>query len=581
MDFQEHNHKKSFALSKAFLKAAGCVVFLLFFWVLPLHAQNRDGEQGYYPVSNYSHEEYPGHYQNWSITQDKNGFIYAANGEGILEFDGASWRLISAPGLQTVRTVSVDKNNIKWIGADRELGYLEPDSLGQLQYKSLKDRIPESHPLDSNIWSVLTDGERVIFNGSTTIYSWKDQQFTVIPCPGPIYRQFKVRDEIYFIISGKGIYQVVGDTLQLMANNEIFENTRILAMLPYGKESILFAYGGSGGISIYDGETLKRLENEVENYFNEDRIYNGIILPDSSYAFGTLRGGVILMDKMGKLIKTITAEEGILNNQIHGMTVDRNNTLWLALQTGVSQVSLFTPYRYFDKRTGLEGTVSAMARHNGLLYVGTYGGLYVLKESSKRNEPQFYRIDGINSGCHSLLSLGDELFAATSDGTFLLSKAGLIQLNKLSGSRTLYRSKRDANRIFIGHMFGLSTLYRRNGQWQPEKEFEQIPDDIFSITSTENGTLWLATSVDKVIKIEFPKIRDQVKSPDLDQVKIYRYEEGLPKGSLELYLIDGEILVLSEGTERPLYKFDPSTSQFFPEKNFGKNLDWIPYMYIQ
>ncbi len=148
------------------------------------NAQGDINELGHYPVKNISHEEYQAHHQNWSITQDKNGFIYAGNGDGILEFDGASWRLITSPGLSTVRAVVADENNVKWVGGDRELGYLEPDSQGALQYVSLKDKIPESNPLTANIWKIFADNGRIIFAADNALYSWKNGKFTIIPHPG-------------------------------------------------------------------------------------------------------------------------------------------------------------------------------------------------------------------------------------------------------------------------------------------------------------------------------------------------------------------------------------------------------------
>ena len=109
-------------------------------------------------IQNYEPSIYQGHKQNWCITQDKNGFIYAGNGNGILEYDGETWRLISLEDLNAVRAITVDEENIKWIGADRELGFLEPDSLGFLRFRSLKNKIPDSHPLTANVWNESNAG---------------------------------------------------------------------------------------------------------------------------------------------------------------------------------------------------------------------------------------------------------------------------------------------------------------------------------------------------------------------------------------------------------------------------------------
>ncbi len=60
--------------------------FLVYF---PLQAQT-----GKPFIHNYTSKEYKAHVQNWSIAQDSRGVMYIGNGDGILEFDGTSWRLI-------------------------------------------------------------------------------------------------------------------------------------------------------------------------------------------------------------------------------------------------------------------------------------------------------------------------------------------------------------------------------------------------------------------------------------------------------------------------------------------------------
>lgn len=530
-----------------------------------------DFERGFYAVKNYSPEDYRAHHQNWFVTQDHNGFIYAANGEGILEFDGASWRLISPPGLNAVRTIVVDDDNVKWVGGDRELGYLLPDSLGLLRFKSLKDKIPESNPLTANIWQIFPEGNRIVFAADNTLYSWKNNEFTVIPHPGPgpIYREYQVHGKIYVSIAGEGMFQVVDDALQLIPSGDFFKNLRVTVAIPYENEEVLFASKGAG-FYIFDGTTTRKFENEIENYLDEHLLYAGQRLPNSNYAFATLRGGVIVMDRYGKRVCTISENEGISNNQIHGLGLDNQETLWLAHQTGISQVDPLLPYSFFDKRSGLEGTVSSMARYKGRLYVGTYSGLFVLYKDAIRKTFEFKKIDAIKSGCFNLFQSEEELFAATADGVFRISEEGVFQINTLTGCRSLSRIKGDNNRIFVGHMHGLSTIKRIDGKWQAEEDLHQIKEDIFSITAGDDRTLWLGTSLHQVIKIEFPKLNFNNQNIDFDKLSIKRFSEGLPEGRTNLWLINKELFVTTEGVGGPLFKLNPISKKFLQEKKLGK-----------
>ena len=41
-------------------------------------------------INNISRMKYGGGTQNWTITRDNNGWIYAANNSGLLQFDGSA-----------------------------------------------------------------------------------------------------------------------------------------------------------------------------------------------------------------------------------------------------------------------------------------------------------------------------------------------------------------------------------------------------------------------------------------------------------------------------------------------------------
>ena len=527
-------------------------------------------ELGNYPIKNFSSDEYEAHFQNWFISQDKNGFIYAGNGDGVLEFDGASWRLITSPGLNSVRTVVVDDQNVKWVGGDRELGYLQPDSLGTLQYVSLKDKIPKSKPLTANIWQIFPDGNRIIFAADNALYSLENGQFSIIPHPGagPIHREYQIHGKVYVSIAEEGMFQIEGNTLQLIPGGEFFKTVRALA-LPYEQGSVLFVTRGAG-LYIYDGSSIVRLENEIQDYLNENQLYAGQGLPNSTYAFATLRGGVIIMDKNGKYLNKITENEGLANNQIHGMTLDNQKSLWLAHQTGISKVDLLLPYTSFDKRHGLEGTVTSVVRHNNKLYVSTYSGLFVMEGSIDFEHPKFRKIEEIKSGCFSLLKTENEIFAATANGVFKISDGEVSQINKLLGCRVLSRSKLSDNRIYVGHMHGLSTIVFIDGNWKAEKDVDQIKEDIMSIKAEENGDLWLGSTLETVVKIDLSEINDSLPELELDKLIIDRFLEGLPKGPTNVWLIDGELLVTTEGAGGPLFKLDRNSRKFLPEREFGK-----------
>ena len=60
-------------------------------------------------IRNYKRTDYHSGTQNWDIDQDKNGNLYFANNNGLLQFDGSSWQTYSIPNSANVRCVKIDK----------------------------------------------------------------------------------------------------------------------------------------------------------------------------------------------------------------------------------------------------------------------------------------------------------------------------------------------------------------------------------------------------------------------------------------------------------------------------------------
>ena len=521
-------------------------------------------------IQNYGPDDFQGHMQNWSITQDGNGFIYASNGDGILEYDGESWRFIPLADSNAVRTIAVDANNVKWIGADRELGYLEPDSLGFLQFKSLKNKIPPAHPLAASVWNVFVVRDGIVFRGGDTIYLWKNDNFQIVPNTERIHTGFQVGEDLFFRLYDKGLYQLIDNSLQLIPGGDIFKDLRVYAILPFKDNSLLLGTRDSG-LFLYDGASVKRFHSEVDDYIVKNRLYGGLKLPDSTYAFATLRGGLIFMDEKGKRIRTITVKNGLLNDEVYGICLDNRNGLWLSLQTGISYIEHLQPYTFFDEKLGVEGTVDAIVRHKGTLYVATYAGLFRGEYSSIDGSYGFVRIDTINSGCASLLSVEDSLIVLTDDGTLLINDGAIKKINNVKGV-TAYRSQKNPNRIFIGHKEGLSTLYFSEGEWHNESHFPQIHEEPISITEDKNGMLWLGTRLEGTIEIEFSEAVENLWKRNPENMVIHRYnkQNGLPDGWNKVYAIDGQLLVTANSEIGRLFLFDTEKNTFFKPIQFGK-----------
>src|SRR5580704_2071346 len=112
-------------------------------------------ETGTYVFQRYSAKQYGASPQNWGVAEDKRGVMYFANTNGLLEFDGNSWRLMRLPSGSIVRAVSVDSSGTVYVGGVGEFGLLKPDSTGTVQFVSLVDRVPQADRGFADVWRIL------------------------------------------------------------------------------------------------------------------------------------------------------------------------------------------------------------------------------------------------------------------------------------------------------------------------------------------------------------------------------------------------------------------------------------------
>ena len=92
-------------------------IFLVLFWI-----NFMSFSQELPPIIKYSPTMYGAGNQNWMISQDKNNYVYFANNEGLLQFNGSNWNLYPSPNETIIRSVKVIDNKI-YTGSYMEFGF--------------------------------------------------------------------------------------------------------------------------------------------------------------------------------------------------------------------------------------------------------------------------------------------------------------------------------------------------------------------------------------------------------------------------------------------------------------------------
>ena len=161
------------------------------------------------PIVKYPSSIYNAGNQNWMISQDKHQFLFFANNDGLLEFNGTNWNLYPSPNETITRSVKVVGDRI-YTGCYMEFGYWVREANNKLKYTSLSDKIKAKIIDDEQFWNILNYEQWVIFQSLNQIYIYdtKTQKFSIIPSSKGILKSFQVDNAIYFQVANDGLFEI-------------------------------------------------------------------------------------------------------------------------------------------------------------------------------------------------------------------------------------------------------------------------------------------------------------------------------------------------------------------------------------
>ncbi|PSQ87225.1 MAG: histidine kinase [Bacteroidetes bacterium QH_2_63_10] len=494
-----------------------------------------------FPSEHYAPPAYQQAPQNWSVVQDDRGLIYVANNNGVLQYDGARWRLIPTTTGTFVRSLAAD--SLVFVGAKGDFGYLRPDSLGVLRYTSLYERIPEDERNFEDVWGthVLDDG--VYYQASKRLFRWDGTEITTWTSEAGFHTSFAVDGTLYVRDSQRGLLRLEGDSLNPAPGLETIPKTPIYMMARHPSGNLLIGTQ-KRGLLLYDGNTFRPFASELDSYLRENKLYHGCRLPGNRYALATLGGGVVVIDSRGEVVRVLDGSSGLPDSVVNYVYTDREGQLWMALNSGgVFRADLNAPLTLHDGRTGLEGAVRDIFRPNDMTYVATGSGLYVLREDENQvlgeRSAHFERWGDLPLVWDMLSKKGDLLVATQEKGVFQIEGRNKEQIADWLFTYDLL-SPEESQIVYAGTRTGLKGLRPTQDGWT-SFSVEGGQGEIRSLAPGEAGTLWLSTTGGDVARIVLSNDGRRVTA-----MTRYGERDGLPEGYKGVEVINERVTVFSK-----------------------------------
>lgn len=542
------------------MKKSHLIISIILCSVNLIVAQNSGNSYGVPLIKTFSPEEYKGNRQVWSCVQDTSGIMYFGTENGLIEYDGNSWRLINTPENMRIRSLSRDSSGVIYVGLVGEFGYLQANNKGKVEYISLINKIPKEERDFADVWGCKSTDDETFFMTRHKVISFKNKELNNILSERGIHPFNVINNKPIFPLYRRGLFTIENGSFKQLKGTENIAPS-VYVTLPY-EDSKILAFEMSTGFWIYDPvtESSNILNQELNEHVRGNMVYSGQLLPDGNYIFGIPQKGVIIINKKGKIIAQYTANNGI-NNDITWYIYYQEGTqnLWLCHDEGLSLITLDYPIRSFDKNSGIKGAISSIIRHKGTIYAATGEGLFYLEDN------KFKKNEFITSQAWDFLEmynkdLGEnELFLTSTLGFNKIDKSKSVFVENAEGGYFTLEDNSKPYLLYMGTNSGLSIFQYYNNKVEVVKQqFPNINQTVRLIEQENDGTVWFSTryaGVGRLIDGEAIVIDSSKQISTKEQIAIKKFSDKLYFQS-------------SDG----LFCFDKKKSLFEKDNSFSKLL---------
>lgn len=459
-------------------------------------------------IQHFSPKSYQAHPENWTIVQDKRGILYIGNQNGVLQYDGSTWKLIEVPGT-SVKALGVSKDGIVYVGSSTDFGYLSPKPGGQLQYISLSKLLPPAERTILPVNRLFCDSTGVYFYTTQKIYRYKGKNdFKIWTAADRFLTAHYIRNSL-FVQEGAGrLMQLVSNKFKPVPNGDLFLGLKIQSLLEYSDNRLL-AVTQKNGLFIYSpngtSSKLQPLKTSSDVWLKNSGI-NGAICSfnkeSGSYLFfiASQRGGIRILNEQGAEQMQLDASTGFNQNSIASLYLDKQLSLWAMTGSGICQIGYNLPVSRFGRSQNINSTVWSITRHGGTLYVGTGIGLSRWNAQSWSFEP----VPAVQSATRTLLSDGVDLYTGTSENILRIRNNNVVQTLSTEGESVyaLLRPKSHPDLLFAALSNGVFLYQQKNNYWQESGRIKGLNADCRSLAEDVDGSVWVGTHKNSFFKLD-------------------------------------------------------------------------------
>jgi signal transduction histidine kinase/CheY-like chemotaxis protein len=467
----------------------GFVVFILCRLLLTIRAAN-DGASfpGFPVIRSYSHTEVGVDTSGFGITEDSDGTLLFGC-HVLVSFDGERWRTTSVEGAYGFKMVEFDSQHRLWLAAVGNIGWFDRLEK-QWIFHSLRKEFESMGPSPGEIWGVYPDEFGTTFIATNAILRWKGDHFESWSMPDTrrlLGMRLNGKTYIHYVREGHGLYRMEADGPALFIPQSVLGDRAVLWMTARGEDLLMAT---SRGLFLYRDGRLIPFAPRVSELLNRDLVIKGIVLPDGRLAFGTYRGGIVLMRPNGDLDRVLGEPEGMPSNYIRDLFVDGQG-LWATTSSHIVRIDLQGSTDVFDHRSKLaEQGYYAISPLNELIILGAQNGVYSLSPGA--SDAQVFH--ELRERFNEIRSEGSELILSGFHGVRYIRDGNLGEIfRNTSDATATTRSRSHPDELFIA----LSTqqIIAATPDGRSRLVVNKLPVSTPQLAEDDAGNLWIGTAI--------------------------------------------------------------------------------------
>lgn len=499
-------------------------------------------------IINFDKSVYGKGAQTWQIAPYDGKWVYFANKNGMVQFDGNVWNVFPLNNSSDVRSVlpSATQKRI-YVGGINEFGYYEPDVDGTLTYHCMSDTLDSSIRFLGNVWGIHEADNILYMQGDDRVIKYLSGKYTSIEMQAKIDCSNMVNGILY-IGTDKGVWLLVGNTFFPLQGADALASMRIRGIVPYKKGVLVVtAYNG---LYYCDGRTMEPFITGAEDFMRENEVFC-VDTKGDKIVLGTIHKGLVLIDCSNMQLKYFNENNGLRNNTVLSVSFDTVGNLWAGLDSGIDYVCLSSPFTNLYSYPYSYGTGYTAAVEGDYLYLGTNRGLYYTHYPVRLNGnlPDINPMPQSSGQVWNLCRIGDELFCLHDRGIFLIKGTSVKRVTDITGAWCCQLVDGHTDLMYVGVYNGIYLIAKKNGEWQVVCKIDGMADSCRLFEQETEKVIWVYNT-DHVTRVE---LNDDFSKAV--KVREYTVKDGFPL-SKEMYVtkVEGRIYF---ATPHGIYKYNP------------------------